>query len=89
MDSVFKVENGKHVSFELKEYQNGKFSTTLYSDTLGYAGRVTGTTIVEVLANEIKKIQAKIKSHPKEKSLRCILLEVKKKRIEHSQLTLF
>ena len=89
MESVFKVENGKYISYQLQKYPDGRFATTLYSDTLGYAGPVTGTTIVEVLTNEIKRIQAKIKSHPKEKSLRWILLEVKKKRIEHSQLTLF
>ena len=89
MQTIFKVENGKHVSYELKQYPNGCFSTTLYSDTLGYAGPVKGLTIPEVLSNEIKVIKEKIKSHPKEIALRWILSEVKKQRIEQSQLSLF
>lgn len=89
MTSIFKLESNKHVSYELKQYPDGRFSTVLFSDTLGYAGPVKGSTIHEVLSNEIKVIKEKIKSHPKEVALKWILSQVKKQRIEHSQLNLF
>tara|TARA_R110000868_G_scaffold52171_6_gene165014 strand:+ start:9113 stop:9520 length:408 start_codon:yes stop_codon:yes gene_type:complete len=89
MTSIFKLESNKHVSYELKQHPDGRFSTVLFSDTLGYAGSAKGTTIHEVLSNEIKVIKEKMKSHPKEIALKWILSQVKKQRIEHSQLNLF
>jgi hypothetical protein len=91
MERVFKVENGKHISFELSKYHNEtRLSTCLWSDTLGYVDQYKkGETINDVLVNEIKTIKRKIKENPKEKALKWLLSEVKKKRVEYSQLTLF
>lgn len=90
MESIFKVENGKHISFELSQHYEGRLSTCLWSDTLGYVDQYrNGETINDVLVNEIKTIKAKIKDNPKEKALKWLLSEVKKKRVEYSQLTLF
>lgn len=90
MPTIFKIEKGKHVSFELRIHSKKRLSTCLYSDTLGYIDQYrNGETIHDVLKNEIQTIKSKIKSHPKEKSLKWLLSEVKKKRIEYSQLTLF
>lgn len=89
MPTVFKIENGKHVSFELKLRYDGIYSSVLFSDTLGYAGCVSGKNINEVISNEIKAIEEKIKTHPKESALRWVLSEVKKEKIKYLQLTLF
>ncbi|MRX40384.1 hypothetical protein GJU43_13940 [Flavobacterium sp. LC2016-23] len=88
--TIFKVEKGKHISFELYSHSKDRFSTCLYSDTLGYVDQYKEpTTIHAVLVNEIKTIKRKIKENPKEKALKWLLSEVKKKRVEYSQLTLF
>jgi len=90
METVFKVENGKHISFELTKHEQGRMSTCLWSDTMGYVDQYKkGETIAEVLVNEIKTIKRKIKENPKERALKWLLSEVKKKRVEYSQLTLF
>jgi hypothetical protein len=90
MGTIFKVENGKHVSFELKQHSEGRLSTCLWSDTMGYVDQYkNGETINDVLVSEIKTIKAKINDNPKEKALKWLLSEVKNKRIEYSQLTLF
>ena len=90
METVFKVENGKHISFQLTKHTNKRLSTCLWSDTMGYVDQYkNGETINDVLVNEIKTIKRKIKENPKEKALKWLLSEVKKKRVEYSQLTLF
>jgi hypothetical protein len=88
--TIFKVSKDKHISFELSKHTNNRMSTCLWSDTMGYVDQYKkGETINEVLVNEIKTIKRKIKEHPKEKALKWLLSEVKKKRVEYSQLTLF
>jgi hypothetical protein len=91
MERVFKVENGKRISFELSKYANEtRLSTHLACEILGYVDQYRkGETISDVLTNEINTIKLKIKENPKEKALKWLLSEVKKKRVEYSQLTLF
>jgi hypothetical protein len=90
MTTLLKIEISKHISFKVKQHEDNRKSTIVYYDIGGWVDQYrNGETLYQVIVNEISTIKAKLRQNNKEKTLRQLLSELKKERINQSQLTLF
>lgn len=90
MVTLLKINNGKYISIKITKSKEGRLSSCVYSNNCGWVDQYrNGETIYQVIVNEIKTIKAKLKEKKKDASLKWLLLELNKQRLNQSQLKLF